>query len=356
MAFSRRDFLEGIGLGAAAILIPACFRNAKVRTSKDPCTNAGPKTYVRQIRGMRDKKHNYVLPDESVLEKNIIHALLDIECEYAKNHAPQQVHDIVRAMKDKFDYTSGEFGKLAGINNIEALMTSGEMLKSRKPSKEELNTYEVAVVQLMREMYGAIIVVCGFDVKAPEHQYISSAFLTGKITPNTLHTLMLGVSEQYRLPLVGVSMPSYVFSRWKGPARNINFDSGLFLQDENYFDNAYNPNAMQLPPESIKSGAYFREMTKKEIIGVNLSMIAQELYSKEEFMAALDTAALAVKWAPRQPEAHIIYGQKLLALEYNETAYREYEIARQLNPLYEIPEAVLKMRVLVRENGIEECF
>jgi regulator of sirC expression with transglutaminase-like and TPR domain len=350
--YTRRRFLEGLGL--AALALSGCGAHLR---PVDTCLEVGLKGYVAKVREVRGRKHNYVLPSEGDVEnKNLVHLLLDIEYEYSKNHSSQKERDAVVWMHERFDGICSAFGEIAGIENIARLVIGGHVLKKANPGLPVQDDFRIVVAEMLQNMFEIIVVAGKFSYAVPKVQYLSTSFTEKAITPSNLHTLMLGLAEVYRLPMVGVAMPTHIFARYKCPHTNINFDSGMLLTDQDYFNADHNKNARALSDVSLKSGAYFRDLSKKEVVGMTLATLAYSLMGQREFSAALDTAALAAKWSPRQPEVHQMYGKALMALDYGESAYREYEIARTLNPELEVPDAVNRMRTLVRENGIERCL
>jgi regulator of sirC expression with transglutaminase-like and TPR domain len=144
-----------------------------------------------------------------------------------------------------------------------------------------------------------------YDVSDPYGRDLRNSLITGVLDTKkgqcvTLPLLYLVVARRLGYPVYAVSMPDHMFLRYVDPKlkeQNIEASS----------NGGYNPNSryvadFSLTPESIKSGAYLKTLSNRELLGLLVEKNAiSQLYVHGDLEKAIRYSELAAKLYPTSP-------------------------------------------------------
>jgi hypothetical protein len=338
---NRRDFLKLAGIAA---VMSGC--TIRLGTSSMP--------FLQRSR----LDHNYTLPSEEDLENNnLVEMTLDVENEFHKEGMLSMPYgdDEYSVASERFRTLIEMFEQVTGnmLGEMQEYIATGDSKNgdlARKWYLEMSGRYPDVFVRCPEteesaNFTGASLLFLidraiqseGFkrtDKNEGIH-HVTETLNSGEYDCDTYSFMALGLAERFGLPVYGVTVPMHMFVRWDGLGFRQNLDQGSFVTDKKYLDGEYAPVALlPLHPESIEQGAYMRNMSKRETMGIRLASISNDLLQSGDYAAGLDVATIAAEWAPLSPISHQVRAMSLAALGRRSEAAKEVDLFVRQDPNY----------------------
>lgn len=141
--------------------------------------------------------------------------------------------------------------------------------------------------------------------------------------------IYLSIAERLSLPIVGVLAPQHVFVRW------VHEDGSYFnwetVTAQPHTDADY-VKRFNLKESEVKSGAYLKSMSKREMVGVCMIPIGARLMDTGRNAEALRAFTKAAEYAPTCTPAHFLAGCELERAKRFRESYRYFGNTARLLP------------------------
>ena len=153
--------------------------------------------------------------------------------------------------------------------------------------------------------------------KKLESQVVGAAFATHMGTCNTLPLLYYAVAERMGYPIHAVLAPQHMFLRYDDGSYHSNIEAANGGGEAT--DQAI-AREMEIPPEGLRSGAYMRSLTKRELLAAVVAGMGSTLtVFKRKFDAKLILEKVLTAY-PKNAEAHfnlaVLYTEESVAHGY----------------------------------------
>ena len=188
-------------------------------------------------------------------------------------------------------------------------------------------------------------------------QQLKNRYLNGVLDTNagsctTLPLLYLVLAQRLRYPVYPVAAPQHLFCRYRlpdGTYQNIEATAGGWSPDEDYIRD------MEIPEQSLKSGAYMETMTYRQLLGDLITENGSLWARQGDFVRAVRYFTIGLQLNPKAAEAY-----RMLGAAYRQLAKEYHSMAPQLpainQPALEFTRQIYQNNVRQYAEEAERAF
>lgn len=211
--------------------------------------------------------------------------------------------------------------------DIGRLLAEVDLLaETLRPTMVEARTPEEVILRLNRFF---------FEKKGlkyePEQHFLNTVLTRKQGDCGSLSCLYLAVADRLKLPLRALQVPQHVFVRYEADGKIINIET---THEGRPFSNEQVIEHLNIPVDSVRTGAYLRPLTKREFLGVLLNNRGRVHYGEKRFAEALRDFDKAIEIHPQSAETYHNRGVVYKVKRQHAKALLDFERALLLNPSY----------------------